>query len=71
MKFAIKEFFSKCNQICKKLWIWSDFLKKSLVENFIFCAVNIRSKPKIEIFYRNEREYKSDDLLRIYWEDSF
>ena len=71
MKFAIKEFFSKCNQICKKLWIWSDFLKKSLVENFIFCAVNIRCKPKIEIFYRSEREYKSDDLLRIYWEDSF
>ena len=40
MKFSIKDFFSKCSQICRKLRIWSHLLKKSFVENFIFCAVN-------------------------------
>ena len=39
MKFSIKDFFSKCDQIRKKLRIWSHLLKKSLMENFIFCAV--------------------------------
>ena len=40
MKFSIKEFFSKCDQIRRKLRIWSHLLKKSLMENFIFCAVS-------------------------------
>ena len=39
MKFSIKDFFSKCDQICGNLGIWSHLLKKSLMENFIFCAV--------------------------------
>ena len=39
MKFSIKDFLSKCDQIRRKLWIWSHLLKKSLMENFIFCAV--------------------------------
>ena len=30
MKFSTKDFFSKCGQIRRKLWIWSDLLKKSL-----------------------------------------
>ena len=40
MKFSIKDFFSKCDQIRRKLRIWSHLLKKSLMENFIFCAVS-------------------------------
>ena len=32
MKFSITDFFSKCDQI-------RSFLKKSVMENFIFCAV--------------------------------
>ena len=36
MKFLIKEFFSKCNQIRRKRWIWSHLLKKSLIENFVY-----------------------------------
>ena len=40
MKLSIKNFFSKCEQIRSKLPIWSHLLKKSLLENFIFCAVN-------------------------------
>ena len=38
MKFSIKDFFSKCEEICF-LRILSDLLKKTLMENFIFCAV--------------------------------
>ena len=41
MKFPIKDIFSKCDQIRWKLWIWSQLLKKSFMENFIFCAVHI------------------------------
>ena len=39
MKFSIKDLFSKCDQIRRKLRIWSHLLKKSLIENFIFYAV--------------------------------
>ena len=39
MKFSIKDFFSKDDQIRRKLQIWSPLLKKSLMENFIFCVV--------------------------------
>ena len=39
MKFSIKDFFSKYDQICSLLQIWSHLLKKSLMENFIFFAV--------------------------------
>ena len=39
LKFPIKDFFSKCDQIRRKLWIWSPLLKKSLMEKFIFYAV--------------------------------
>ena len=39
MKFSVKDFFSKYDQIRKKRRIWSYLLKKSLTENFIFCAV--------------------------------
>ena len=38
MKFFIKDFFSKYDHICSFLQIWSFLLKKSLMENFIFCA---------------------------------
>ena len=39
MKFSIKDFFRKCDQIRSFLRIWSHLQKKSLMENFIFCAV--------------------------------
>ena len=37
MKFSIKDFFIKCEQIYRKLQIWSNLVKKSLMENF-FCS---------------------------------
>ena len=39
MKISIKDFFSKRDQIRRKLSIWSHLLKKSLMEYFIVCAV--------------------------------
>ena len=39
MKISIKDFFSKCDKNRSLLWIWSLLSKKSLIENFIFCAV--------------------------------
>ena len=39
MKFSNKDIFSKCDQIHRKLRIWSHLLKKSLTENYIFCVV--------------------------------
>ena len=39
MKFYIKDLFSKCDQIRSFLEVWSHLLKKSLMENSIFCAV--------------------------------
>ena len=39
MKFSIKDFSSKCDEIGKKLQIWSHSLEKSFMQNFIFCAV--------------------------------
>ena len=41
MKFSIKDFFSKYGQIRSFLRICSHLLKKSLIENFIFCAVDL------------------------------
>ena len=38
MKFSIRGFFSKCDQICRNLRIWSCLLKKFIMENFIFCV---------------------------------
>ena len=48
MKFSIEDFFSKYDQICIFLRIWSHLLKKSLMENFIFCAV----LPRILSFHQ-------------------
>ena len=38
-KFCIKDFFSKCDQICSFLRIWLHLLKESLMKNFIFCVM--------------------------------
>ena len=41
VKFSIKDFLGKCDQISRKLWIWSHLLKKHLMENLILlCSVD-------------------------------
>ena len=42
MKFSMKDYLSKCDQIRSFLRIWSHLLKKSLMENFTLWAVTIQ-----------------------------
>ena len=51
MKFSIKDFFSKCQQIPRKLRVWSHLLNKSFIENFIFCAVTYTN---FKLFYESD-----------------
>ena len=65
MKFSIKDFSSKCDQIRSKLRIWSYLLGKSSMENFIFCAVIHVSS---EIRFRFTK-YKIIKLVRTFLAD--
>ena len=60
MKFSIKDFLSKCDQIRRKLRIWLHLLKKSLMENFIFvqCHTNCEYYQPTQIFriYNSPKE---------------
>ena len=49
MKFFIKDFFSKCDQIPSFLRIWSHLLKKLLTENFNFCALQVANEWTLAI----------------------
>ena len=41
MKFSIEDFFSKCDQIHRKLRIWSHLLTKSFIQKLYFlCSVS-------------------------------
>ena len=62
-EFSIKDLFSECDQIRRKLRIWSHLLQKSLMKNFISCAVlkcwcwriyvfECRAKTPYQIFFR-------------------
>ena len=48
MKFSIKDFCNKC-EIHSFLQIWSHLLKKSLMENIIFCAVKEHSPNSFRV----------------------
>ena len=56
MKFSIKDFFSKCDQIRSFLRILSHLLKKSSMENFIFCAVLQDSSGNAQLIIRRLQE---------------
>ena len=69
LKFSTKNFFSKCDQIRRKLRIFSHLLNKSLMENFIFCAVD---KLHLHLIYKEriiikigETEIKSSDCINL------
>ena len=51
MKFSIKDFFSKCDQVHRELQIWSN-LRKILNEKFLFlyCGLNlVNLVPKLKL----------------------
>ena len=58
MKFSIKDFFSKIDQIRWKMRIWSHLLKKSLMQNFVFCAVKNQSTLVVFDSFRLNVSYK-------------
>ena len=63
IKIPIKDFFSKCDQIRRKLRIWSHLLKKSLIENYIFCTVG-----EVDLFFDNQDQdlsYQDDMSVRF------
>ena len=53
MKFSIKEFFSKYDQIHSLLRIWWHLLKKFLMGNFIFREVHFIFSDKICFLFGN------------------
>ena len=63
MKLSIRDFFSKCDQICSFLRIWSDLLRKSLMGNFIFCAVRVNYFHKTKDVWQDSK-YPSGNLSR-------
>ena len=50
IKFSMKDFFSKCDETRMKLRIWSDLLKKPLIENFIFCTVLVKNLNVLHLY---------------------
>ena len=64
MKISIKDFFGKCDQIRRKLRIWSHLLKKFLMKNFIFCAALHLKKQKITL--GQHRIQQVDKVKRFY-----
>ena len=78
MRFSIKDFSSKCDQIRSFLRIWSHLLKKSLMENFIFWLVTCIDKnqrSKLFVRHRKDEIIKSTIfgifhpwlLLKLFW----
>ena len=76
MRFSIKDFFSKCDQIRSFLRIWSHLLKKSLMENFIFCEVLVKKlklKSDSQLVYPSQwNPFKNDEKrFLLYLKSSF
>ena len=61
MKRSIKHFFSKYNQIRRKLQIWQLLLKKVLMENFICCAV----ERNISLFINIDSLVQGSNLFHL------
>ena len=70
IKFYIKDIFSKFAQIHSFLCIWSHLLKKSLMENSVFCAVH--SGSDVSAILINLFLFLSLSLMdvKVEWTDS-
>ena len=64
MKFSIKDFFSKCDQIRSFLRIWSHLLKKSLMESFIFCTVTVTNRASNSMKCNKSQLDKKVELIK-------
>ena len=54
IKFSVKDFFIKCDQIHKKPLIWSHLLKKSLIDNFIFLCI-VLEEIELKTMHKDEQ----------------
>ena len=59
VKLFIKDFFSKCDQICSFLRSWSHLLKKSLIKSFFLCSALLLPLPSCS--YPARSSYVNDD----------
>ena len=57
MKFPITDFFSKCDQICRKLRTWSHLLKKSVMVKTSFFLWNHKSNTSVVVFLMFSRVF--------------
>ena len=74
MKYSIKDFFSKYDQICRKLWIPSHLWKTSgkilkgklhfLCSIYYIIKVSFITLKTLSIFYKNEGSLQ---ILEFYW----
>ena len=62
MKFTIKDFFRKCDQLRSFQHIWSQLLNKSLMENFIFVQCMLLCNFSLK---NNTAIYSSQEISRI------
>ena len=72
MKYSIKDFFSKFDQI-PSLRIWSHLLKKSFMENFIFCAVYVKLKTwkhRQTLIFKKQLSFLSKHVTLFLWKTS-
>ena len=65
LKFSIKNFFNKCNQIHSFLRIWCPLLEKSLMENFSFWAVNYAAFRKVNFFFNKIFYRKLNEIISL------
>ena len=63
MKFSIKDFFSKCDQIHSFMRIWSHLLKKSLIESFIFVQC-VHIPVSAEVYLEPSQRFMIEFSLR-------
>ena len=66
MKFSIKNFISKCDQIRSFLRSWSHSLKETLMENFIFlCSVGNISQYRLTHSFPGFISISPEDIRKL------
>ena len=68
INFSIKNSFSKCDQIRRKLRIWSHLLKKSLIESLIFYCSDLFKHYKSSLFLVKVNVLQVVDEHFVQWE---
>ena len=63
MKFSITYIFSKCDQIRRKLRIWSHVLKKSIMKNFNFLCSACSYMKILTLSWRRPLSYRNQSLI--------